>query len=119
VADRYQFEQHYVTAAVTGGVKFWPDGWTKHFRLHCLPPFPLRYFVSARLPREARIITFPGGPNPDDVVVGRWNKKAPPLRSRCEHLRAAFGDDRVDASRWRHVQRYVLPVRWIADHWRD
>jgi hypothetical protein len=119
VADRYQFEQHYVTAAVKGGVKFWPDAWTKHFRLHCLPKFPLRYFVAARLPRAARIVTFPGGPNPDDVVVGRWNKKAPPHRSRWEHLRAAFGDERVDASRWRHVQRYVLPVRWIADHWRD
>jgi hypothetical protein len=119
VADRFQFEQHYVTHAVKGGIKFWPEGWTRHFRLHCLPKFPLRYFVPARLPPEARIVTFPGGPNPDDVMVGRWNKKAPPHRSRWAHLMATFSDDRVDPSRWRHLQRYVLPVRWIEEHWRE
>ena len=74
IADRYRFEQHYVTAAVKAGVKFWPEAWTRHFRLHCLPKFPLRYFMAATLPAGARIVTFPGGPNPDDVMVGRWNK---------------------------------------------
>jgi hypothetical protein len=119
VADRYQFEQHYVTAAVKGGVKFWPEAWTRHFRLHCLPPFPLRYFMSAKLPAGARIVTFPGGPNPDDVVIGRWNKRVPPHRSRWAHLTATFGaGPRVDDKRWRHLQRYVVPVDWIAEHWR-
>jgi hypothetical protein len=120
IADTYQFEQHYVTHAVTGGVKFWPEAWTRHFRLHCLPPFPLRYFRTARLPASARIVTFPGGPNPDDVMVGRWNKRVPPHRSRWEHLKATFGDGpRVDDNRRRHLQRYVLPVGWIAEHWRE
>lgn len=120
VADKYQFEQHYVTAAVKGGVKFWPEGWTRHFRLHCLPPFPLRYFLPARLPPGARIVTFPGGPNPDDVMVGRWNKRVPPHPSRWAHLTAAFGNGlRVDDSRRRHLQRFVLPVPWIAEHWHD
>ena len=32
---------------------------------------------------------------------------------------ATFSDDRVDKSRWRHLQRYVLPVPWIAEAWRD
>jgi hypothetical protein len=59
IADKYQFEQHYVTAAVKGGVKFWPEAWTRHFRLHCMPPFPLCYFKTARLPAGARIVTFP------------------------------------------------------------
>lgn len=117
VADRHQFEQHYVTASVTGGIKFWPEEWTRHFRLHCLPKFPLRYFQAASLPAGARIVTFPGGPNPDDVMVGRWNRKAPPHRTRLAHLAATFGPDRVDRSRWRHIQRYVLPVPWIAQHW--
>ena len=109
-----------MTAAAKGGIKFWPEEWTRHFRLHCLPKFPLRYFVTARLPPQARIVTFPGGPNPDDVQVGRWNKKVPAHRSRWDHLRATFGDGpRVDKSRWRHLQRYVLPVPWIAEHWRE
>jgi hypothetical protein len=119
IADKYGFEQHYVTASVTGGIKFWPEAWTRHFRLHCLPPFPLRYFMTARLPAGARIVTFPGGPNPDDVMVGRWNKKVPPHRSRWEHLLATFGEPRTDKSRWRHLQRYVLPVPWIEAHWRE
>jgi hypothetical protein len=121
IAEKYQFEQHYVTAAAKGGIKFWPEEWTRHFRLHCLPKFPLRYFMTARLPPKARIVTFPGGPNPDDVQVGRWNKRVPPHRGRWEHLMATFGDisNRVDKSRWRHLQRYVLPVPWIAEYWRE
>jgi hypothetical protein len=119
IADKYRFEQHYVTAAVTGGVKFWPEAWTRHFRLHCLPPFPLRYFRAARLPRDARIVTFPGGPNPDDVMVGRWNKRVPSFESRWQHLCATFTGPRVDDSARRHLQRFVLPVRWIEEHWRE
>jgi hypothetical protein len=117
IADRFQFEQHYVTHAVHGGIKFWPEAWTRHFRLHCLPPFPLRYFMPARLPRDARIVTFPGGPNPDDVQVGRWNKHVPPHRSRWDHLMATFSGPRVDPKPWRHLTRYVLPVPWIEQHW--
>ena len=120
IADHYRFEQHYVTAAVRAGVKFWPEAWTRHFRLHCLPKFPLRYFVAARLPAGSRIVTFPGGPNPDDVMVGRWNKRVPPGLTPWQHLRATFvGEQRVDGRRWRHLQRFVLPVPWIEQHWRD
>lgn len=119
VADRHQFEQHWVTHAVKGGIQLWPEAWTCHFRLHCLPKFPLRYFQAARLRPGTRIVTFPGGPNPDDVLLGRWNKLAPPHRGRLAHLLATFRGQRVDKSRWRHLQRYVLPVPWIADAWRD
>ena len=119
IADKYQFEQHYVTHAVNGGVKFWPEAWTKHFRLHCLPPFPLRYFMKARLPAGARIVTFPGGPNPDDVMVGRWNRRSPAFPTRRQHILATFGDQRVDDSRWRHLKRFVLPVPWIGATWRE
>ena len=119
IADKYRFEQHYVTHAVKGGVKFWPEAWTRHFRLHCLPPFPLRYFVPAKLPHGARIVTFPGGPNPDDVIEGRWNKQAQPFPSRWQHFKATFGSQRVDRKRWRHLQRFVLPVEWIKAAWRE
>lgn len=119
IADKFRYEQHYVTAMVTGGVKFWPETWTRHFRLHCLPPFPMRYWVPARLPTGARIVTFPGGPNPDDVLMGRWNKRMPVGQTRWRHILATFGPDRVDDGRWRHLQRFVKPVDWIAEHWRD
>ena len=121
IGERFQFEQHYMTHAVKGGIKFWPEAWTKHFRLHCLPEFPMRYFIAARLPKDARIVTFPGGPNPDDAVLGRWNKRTSPNPSRIKHALATFGpaSARVDNSRWRHLKRYLLPVPWIAEHWRD
>ncbi len=121
IGERFQFEQHYMTHAVKGGIKFWPETWTKHFRLHCLPEFPMRYFVPARLPKDARIVTFPGGPNPDDVVLGRWNKRTSPNPSRIKHVLATFGpaSARVDDSRWRHLKRYLVPVPWIVEHWRD
>ncbi|MCX7915468.1 MAG: glycosyl transferase, partial [Verrucomicrobiae bacterium] len=30
ISRRYQMEQNYVTAHIRGGVKFWPEAWTKH-----------------------------------------------------------------------------------------
>lgn len=120
VADRCGFEQHFVTESVPGGIKLWPEAWTRHFRLHCLPPFPLRYFMPARLPRGAKIVTFPGGPNPSDVVLGRWTENDPPHRSRWNHLRAAFGvGERSEKRRWQHIRRYVMPVGWVGEYWSE
>lgn len=115
VADRCGFEQHYVTESVPGGIKFWPHLWTRHFRLHCLPPFPLRYFMPARLPKGSRIVTFPGGPNPSDVLVGRWTQQQPAHRGIWAHLKATF--DPLVTHRWRHLTRYVRPTPWLTQHW--
>ena len=86
-----------------------------------MPTFPLNYLKGAALPASARLVTFPGGPNPDDVMLGRWNKRVAPHPSRWAHLKATFGpaDARVDNSRLRHLRRYVLPVPWIATHWHE
>jgi hypothetical protein len=84
-------------------------------------PYTTLFRSQAKLPADARIVTFPGGPNPDDVMEGRWNKRVPPRRSRWAHLMATFADasQRVDDSRRRHLMRYVLPVDWIARFWRE
>jgi hypothetical protein len=117
IGERFQFEQHYMTHAVEDGVKFWPEAWTKHFRIHCLPSFPLRLFVPAKLPTAARIVTFPGGPSPHDVVLARWNSHSHP--GRLKHLLATFGSNRVNKRRWRHVRNYLRPVPWVTEHWRE
>jgi hypothetical protein len=53
----------------------------------------------------------------------RWaaGRSVPAHRRRWAHLKATFGDisNRVDKSRWRHLQRYVQPVPWIAEPWRE
>lgn len=120
VADRCHFEQHYITEAVPGGIKLWPENWTKHFRLHCLPPFPLRYFIPAKLPNGAKIVTFPGGPNPSEVIDGRWVEEQKPYPKRWQHVLDTFNAARrIDKRAWRHLTRYVLPVEWLNKHWRE
>ncbi len=115
IADKVRFEQHHVTASVPGGIQFWPEDWTRHFRLHCLPAFPLRYFMPARLPPKAKIVTFAGGPNPSDVQLGRWEDDQPEFPTRMDHLRGTFHTSRP----WRHLRRFVVPVDWIEQHWKE
>ena len=82
----------------------------------------LREAVAAGTPlgREAKRIMDTGALVPDDVMVGRWNKRVPAHRSAWAHFKATFGDAaRVDDKRRRHLQRFVLPVRWIEQAWRE
>lgn len=112
IADRFRYEQHFVTACLGDQLRFWPRGWTRHFRLHCLGPLPLRYLRPARLPAGSRIITFPGGPNPGDVRVGRWKADSPPYAGRWAHLRR-----QLSQGSWGGLRRFAMPVPWIDRHW--
>ena len=119
IADKYKFEQHYITSSITGGIKFWPESWTRHFRLHCLPIFPLRYFFAAKFPKKAKVVTFPGGPNPADIMLGRWDEDVIPFQTAQQHITRAFNHSNSIKARWRHIKRYVLPCDWIDAHWRE
>lgn len=119
IADKYHFEQHYLTSSVKGGIKFWPEHWTRHFRLHCLPIFPFRYFMHASFPKKAKVVTFPGGPNPSDVIVGRWDETLEPFQTPLQHLKNAFKEPMRLKDRIRYIKRYVLPCEWITKHWRE
>ena len=71
----------------SGGVKFWPTTWVRHFRLHCLGVWPLRYIRPAVLPHDAQIVTFPGGScDPADVCAGHMTGFEKPGRP-LVHLR--------------------------------
>ncbi len=119
ISRKYQFEQHYVTHGIRGGIKFWPAEWTKHFRVHCLPVWPLRMFLAPRLPKRAKVVTFPGGPNPSDVIVGRWRPDGV-YRTPWAHFRYAW-NCRHDPKRKfsQELKRYVKPAPWITEHWRE
>ena len=119
IADKYKFEQHYITSAVPGGIKFWPESWTRHFRLHCLPIFPIRYCVAAKFPKKAKVVTFPGGPNPGDIILGRWDEALHPFQTASEHITNAFTNTASLKSRWQYIKRYVRPCQWIEEHWRE
>ncbi|MEL6167039.1 MAG: glycosyl transferase [Pseudomonadota bacterium] len=114
IADRYRYEQFYVTKRSPNGVKFWPRRWVRHFRIECIPPFPLNLVIPPWLPKGARAIIFAGKLNPPDAIAGRWDStKAhrPPL----EHL----------ADNWRRGRRfhfyriYLHPTKWVEDAWRE
>lgn len=112
IADRFRYEQHFISHCLGNQLNFWPRGWTRHFRLHCLGPLPWRYLRPARLPAGSRIITFPGGPNPSDVKEGRWKPDSPVYAGRRAHLRRhlARGD-------WDALRRFAMPVPWIDEQW--
>jgi hypothetical protein len=116
VSRKFQYEQNYVTHNIRGGVKFWPEPWTRHFRVHCMGFWPLRYLRPPILPASARIITFPGLPGPADAMLGRWTKKSV-ARSPVEHLRWVCGEFRAGKKWKRHLSRYFQRPVWIAKFW--
>jgi hypothetical protein len=117
VADRYRFEQRYVTKNAPGGVRFWPRGWIAHYKWHCIPPFPLNYVRAPRPPRGARVVIFPGPLNPPDAIAGRYRKGNEALAP-LDHLRAAFDGRRIKGGLWKHLRHYVRPAPWVEEHWR-
>ena len=119
ISRKYVWEQLYVTRCVRGGIKFWPEGWTKHFRLHCLPVWPLRYFKDAPFPQNAKIVTFPGGPNPPEVIEGIWHP-GDVRRTPLEHIRHAWSHRNAPKRKWiKEAKSYVRPVSWVKEHWRE
>ncbi|CUH77290.1 hypothetical protein TRM7557_01300 [Tritonibacter multivorans] len=115
VADKYRFEQHFVTKNAPGGIKFWPRAWVRHFRIQCLPRFPMNYFVTPKRPGgDAKVVIFAGSLNPTDAIAGRWHKDEAVVGpwahiKRCWKARAKFSAYR----------RYLRPARWIEEVWRE
>jgi len=114
IADRFQFEQHYITHSTKKFLKFWPRGWTRHFRLHCLGPMPWRLFKAARIPKGCKIITFPGGPNPAEAMVGKWTTDSPQYQGRRAHLSRVWREKNPAL-----LRKFIMPIPWIKTLWSD
>lgn len=65
-----------------GALHFWPDAWCRSFKIHCLPPWPLRFFMTPSLPKGTRVLAFHGDPKPDDALAGRWQPGPMPVHKR-------------------------------------
>lgn len=117
LAVEYRFEQNYVSSCVQGGVKFWPEKWTRHFGIHCMGPWPLRYLRPPKLPKGARIITFPGRPKAPDAIAGQWSPKSP-IFSPTEHLRWVYSQRATEKKWLKYLSRYVQATPWLAAIWR-
>ncbi len=118
VSRKYQYEQNYVTHNIRGGVKFWPESWTRHFRIHSMGAWPMRYLRQPILPAGAKIVTFPGLPGPADAALGRWSEKTP-VRTPREQLQHIWTKFRSGGKWRRHLSRYVQKTPWITENWRE
>lgn len=119
IADKYRFEQHYVTKHLKSPVVFWPNTWVKHYRHHCLGGYVSRYFKPASLPSGTKIVAFPGGPNPIDAVKGSWDNSEP-LLPPLQHLLSAFSKEkRKNKSFGKYLKQYQLPCSWVEEHWKE
>lgn len=112
VADEYRFEQHFVTKNAPNGVTFWPKGWVRHFRIECIPRFPLNYFIEPKAPDGTRIVIFAGGLNPTDAIAGQYNPQTPHLPP-LEHIKRALAQEK----KFKGIRQFVKPARWVKDIW--
>ena len=110
VADKYRFEQHFVTKNAPGGVKFWPKDWVRHYRIECIPRFPLNYFMDPKPPKGTRVVIFAGALNPPDAIAGRYNKRTPYLPP-LAHLKRAMASNK----KWKSIRQYVRPAKWVKE----
>lgn len=91
----YRIEQTYISRTI-GEMHFWPDDWCILFKTHCVPPMPQRWWKNPVLPPSARVVAFPGVPNPHEAVQGLWPVK-----------------------KWyKKFYKHIRPAGWIADYWR-
>lgn len=114
MGERYRYEQNFVTHNAPGGVSFWPRKWVRHFRIQCVPTFPLNLFRAPPRPRDAKVVIFAGHLNPPDAIAGRWNRKQE-SRALGDHLRHVFRQERS----YKALRSYVKPTDWVADAWRE
>ena len=90
----YRNEQTYISKTITD-ITYWPDEWCILFKTHCVPSWPSRFWREPVLPPTARVVAFPGDPNPDDALEGVW----PPGKT------------------IKKIYKHILPTRWIGEIW--
>lgn len=96
ILKEYPNSQTYISRTVKQ-LNFWPDKWCVLFKVQCVPPWPLRFWKEPKPPVAARVIAFPGVPNPHEAIKGEWPVKAS----------------------WKKMYKHIRPAKWINDFWKD
>jgi hypothetical protein len=95
VLNEFANSQSWVSHLLRDSITFWPDEWCRSFKRHCVPRGPRRWWQPPLLPEGARIIAFPGQPNPHDAVAGHW-----------------------PAPWYKRTYKHIRPSGWVQEHWR-
>ncbi|MEM6391885.1 MAG: hypothetical protein AAF797_03855 [Planctomycetota bacterium] len=91
---QYNNSQSFISDRVSN-MTFFPDPWCLLFKVHCLPSMPARLFKAPHLPGGARVVAFPGHPDPHEAAAGQW------------------------PGPWhKRLYKTVRPTPWIKEHWR-
>lgn len=117
-ADRYRFEQRFVTREAPGGIGFWPKPWVRHFRIDCARALPVNFFLPPKLPEGARVVIFPGGLLPPHAIAGHWGRHYKPLPP-WEHVKAAFARGPKPDPAVSFLRHYMIAPDWVAEAWRE
>ncbi|MDT8407368.1 MAG: glycosyl transferase [Methylococcales bacterium] len=96
LVKQYRNEQTFVSRCIKE-IEYWPEAWCLLFKVHCVPPMPLRWWRPPALPETARVVAFPGEPNPDQAIAGLWPAK----------------------KSYKKIYKHILPTDWVAEHWRE
>lgn len=109
VVDKfYTASQEYLSSKVIekyGSLNFWPDNWFCSFRFHCLPKWPLRFFMEPKIPKQEglKMIAFHGLPGLDEASKGIW----------CTNK-----NDRKYPRGIKKLYKYVRPTTWVNEYWK-
>ena len=118
IAEKYRYEQRFVTRNAPGGVELFPRKWVRHFRFECKRPFPINYFLPSKLPKDARVIIFAGGAlNPPEAIEGRYRTEYP--NDAKEHIKLIATSESARKRPFRHLRHFILPTDWVKEHWRE
>lgn len=90
----YRNSQTYISRNVKD-ITFWPDEWCLLFKAQCVPSWPARFWTEPYLPTSAKVVAFPGDPNPHDAVEGRWPVK----------------------KFYKKLYKFIRPAKWIQRIW--
>lgn len=95
IFGKYSNSQTYVSKEISH-LTWWPDQWCRLFKVHCVPPMPSRWWTDPELPRAAKIVAFPGSPNPPEAMEGKWPCKW-----------------------YKKIYKSIRPAKWVREHWTE
>lgn len=91
---KYRNSQTFVCRNISE-LDFFPRNWCLSFKHSLLPRWPMNFFLTPKLPPDAKVVAFTGRPDIDEAAMGRW-----------------------ETTWWKRSYKYVRPTPWILEHWR-
>lgn len=75
ILRKYPGDQGFVHDSLAERASFFNPEYCVSFKKHCIPKFPLNYFLTPKIPPHAIIVCFHGNPDPHEASKGFRGKK--------------------------------------------